>query len=339
MAEYKETVQDTDFKDRKTRLVVFGILQIIFGSICALIVPFMILAIIMSAVAGKGAAERVSFRMMVPGVLFYLLLAVWFIWMGIGSVNTRRWARALILISSWLWLITGVLGFVFMLHFLPKMYDRMGESGRIPEGAVIVMKYVMMAFMAVFYVIIPGLLVLFYRGKDVKATCEYRDPRVRWTDKCPLPILGVSLACTFWAGSLLFVGTYKWTIPFFGVILSGMPGAIVVLVSILLLAYIAWGMYKLDIKAWWCVLLVNIGWFLSTIITFSRVSMLDFYEKMDLPSQQLEMMKQYDLLRGSTMSLFFSFWIIVVLAYLMYIRKYFVDAPPEGASSQVSGRP
>jgi len=336
MAEY-ETAQAAGFKDRKTRLVVFGILQIIFGGLCTLLVPFMILGMIMSATVNKGnAAAGASLRMMIPGILIYLLLAVWFIWMGIGSIRTRRWARALILVSSWLWLITGAIGFAFMLLFLPTMYDQMGESGQIPispQEAVVIMKYTMMAFMAVFYVIIPGLLVLFYSGKDVKATCEYRDPHVRWTDKCPLPVLGVSLVCALWAVSLLFMGAYGWVIPFFGTILSGIPGAIVIFVLILLLAYIARGTYKLDIKAWWCVLLVNIVWFLSTIITFSCVSMQTFYEKMNFPEQQLEKMKQFIVLWEHIMYLPLVFWVVVVLAYLLYIQRYFV-----GVSSQVSVR-
>jgi len=191
----------------------------------------------------------------------------------------------------------------------------------------------MMAFMAVFYVIIPGLLVLFYSGKDVKATCEYRDPHVRWTDKCPLPVLGVSLVCALWAVSLLFMGTYGWVIPFFGTILSGIPGAIVIFVLILLLAYIARGTYKLDIKAWWCVLLVNIVWFLSTIITFSCVSMQTFYEKMNFPEQQLEKMKQFIVLWEHIMYLPLVFWVVVVGVYLLYIRRYFTIA-----SSQASVR-
>jgi hypothetical protein len=321
MIEHEETVRSLDFKDRKIRLVVFGILQIIFGSVCALIVPIMIFGMIALAVAGEDAAEGVGVRMVIPGILFYMLLAVWFIWVGIGSVKARRWARALILISSWVWLISGAWGFVFMLLFLPNMYDQMGETGQIPMEMVIVMKWVMMAFMAVFYVIIPGLLVLFYRGKHVKATCEYRDPQVRWTDKCPLPVLGVSLVCAFCVVSMPYMGAYKWTVPFFGVVLSGIPGAMVILVLTLLLAYIAWGAYKLDMKAWWCALVVLVCWFFSAIITFSCVSIESFYDKMDLPEQTLEIMKQYSTLWGSTMGLFLVFFGLSSFWRILYISE------------------
>ncbi len=338
MAEYAEAVENPGFKDRKVRLVVLGILQIILGGLCALIVPFIILGMVVSAAAGKGAAEGFSLRMMIPGVLFYVALAVWFIWMGIGSVKARRWARALILISSWLWLIGGVCGFISILVILPNMFDKMGASGEMPKDAVIIMKYVMAALWAVIYVVIPGVLVLFYSGKDVKATCEYRDPQERWTDKCPLPVLVVSFVSAAWAVSILSMGIYKWTIPFFGSFVSGMTGAIVILVLTLLLAYTAWGAYKLDIKAWWCALLVHIGWSFSAIITFSTVGMDKFYERMDFPREQLDMMKQYGTLWESSMSLILGFWAIIILAYLIYVRRYFIDALQKSASSQVPGQ-
>ena len=99
------------------------------------------------AVAREDATEVASVRMMIPGILFYTLLAVWFIWVGIGSIKARRWARALILISSWLWLICGVSGFVIILLLLPNMYDQMGESGKVPKEAVIAMEHAHLALL------------------------------------------------------------------------------------------------------------------------------------------------------------------------------------------------
>jgi hypothetical protein len=203
---------------------------------------------------------------------------------------------------------------------------------------VTLMKYVMAAFWAVIYVVIPSILVLFYSGKDVKATCEYRDPQERWTDKCPVPVLAVSFVSVVWAVSMLSAGIYKWTIPFFGSMASGTAGAIVISVLTVVLVYIARGTYKLDIKAWWCALLVHIGWSLSAIITFSTVDMEKFYENMDFSKQQLDMMKQYGTLWGPGMSLLLGFWAIVVLAYLIYVRRYFIDAFQKSASSQVPDR-
>ena len=328
-----EIMQNSDFKDRKTGLVVFGILQIILGGICALIVPFVIIGMIASAVIEDSSVPPVNTSMIIPGVLFYALAAVWFICMGIGSIKARRWARALVLVSSWLWLIGGICGLVFILLFMPNMYDRMGQSGQMRRGAVTIMKYVMTGFMTVFYVILPGVLVLFYGSRNVKATCEFRDSKIRWTDKCPLPVLAVSFIFGLWAVSMLFMGFYKWTIAFFGFVLSGILGAGVALAAMLLFGYAAWGLYKLNIKAWWCAVLLTILWTLSVVITFSRVSMLDFYEKMNFPERQPEMMQQYGVPEASTMALSACLWFAGFLVYLLYIKKYFTPTSVQESAS------
>lgn len=285
----------------------------------------MIFGIIVSTALNKSSAVPMSAGMIIPAVLFYILVAVWFIWMGIGSIKARRWARALLLVSSWIWLISGICGLIIMLVFMPNMYDQMAQKGQIPKEITMIMQYAVFGFMAVVYVIIPGALVLFYGSKNVKATCEFRDPRVRWTDKCPLPVLAVSLICGFGAGSMLLIGFYGWAIPFFGYILTGIAGAGIALVDMLLLGYVAWGTYKLNIKAWWCAVLMTIAWAISTGITFSRVSLWDFYAKMNFPEQQLEIMKQYSLPQYSTMALLFGVWVVGLLGYLLYTRRYFTS--------------
>ena len=327
MSNPEETVHCPDFKDMKTGLVVFGIIQIIFGGFCVLIIPFIIVGMLASILSSDSSAAPMSVRMMIPGVLFYVILAVWFIWMGIGSIKARRWARALILVTSWLWLICGAAGFVFVLLFMPNIYDQIGRNEQIPQAVVTIIEFAMIGFMTVFYVIIPFVFILFYGNKNVNATCKFRDPQVRWTDKCPLPVLAVSLMFVFWALSMLSMGFYSCTIPFFGFIISGATGAAVALVATFLFAYVAWGTYKLKINAWWCAVLLIIAWTLSMVITFSRVSMLDFYEKMGLPEQQLEIIKESCMPCRSTMVLFWGILFLGFLGYLLYTRRYFV-APP-----------
>jgi hypothetical protein len=322
MADHEEIVRHPDFKDRKTGLVVFGILEIILGGLCTLVT----IGMIISSALIKSSAAPTSVGMILPGVLLYALLAVWLIWMGIGSIKARRWARALLLVVSWLWLISGISGLILMLMFMPDMYEQMAQSGQMPQGTAVIIKYVMLGFMAVVYVIIPGALVLFYGTRNVKATCEFRDPQFSWTDKCPLPVLAVSIMYGFGAGSMLLMGFFRWTIPFFGFILSGMAGAGVTLVAILLSGYMAWGTYKLNIKAWWCALLVTIAWALSTGITFSRVSPWDLYEKMNFPAQQLEIMRQFYTQHYSTLALFFGVMVVGFLAYLLYTKRYFASS-------------
>jgi MFS family permease len=327
MADYEENAQTPDFKDRKTGLIIFGILQILLGALCALMVPLMVLGMVVSLLADNASVTPTNPTMMLPSILFYVLLAAWFITMGVGSLKARRWARALILTSSWLWLVCGICGLTFFLLFMPGMYDSIAETGEMPRGVILVMKCVMTVFMTILYVLIPGSLVLFYRSSHVKATCRSRDPQPRWTDKCPLPVLALSMMFTLWTVSLLTMGVYGWTFPFFGTILTGIPGAALVLTLILCLAYLARSIYRLSINAWWCALLLTIAWAVSTAVTFSRVSILDLYKKMNMPEQQLESMRQF-MPHSSTMILMFALSFAAFFAYLLYTKKFFKPNTP-----------
>ena len=327
MVDYEENAQTPGFKDRKTGLVVFGILQILLGAFCALMVPLMILGIVISLLADNASASPTNPMMLILPALFYTLPAVWFISMGIGSLKARRWARALILTSSCLWLVCGICGLTFFLLFMPGMYDSMAETGDLPKGVVLVMKCIMAAFMTIFYVLIPGALVLFYRSPHVKATCQFRDPQLRWTDKCPLPVLALSMLFTLWAVSLLTMGAHGWTFPFFGTILTGISGAAVVLTLIPCLAYLAWSTYRLSINAWWCAAFLTIAWAVSMAVTFSRISIREFYGKMNIPEQQLESMTQF-MPHNSTMVLMFALSFAAFFAYLLYTKKFFKPNTP-----------
>ena len=309
-------------KDRKTGLVVFGIFGILLGALCALAVLMMLLG---QLIQPQGpSTPPINASSMIAGVLFYILLAVWFIWLGIGSIRARRWARALLLISSWGWLISGICGLVFMVLIMPGMWDQMAKDRQMPPEAVAVFKFVMIGFMAIFYIVIPGAWSLFYGSKHVKATCEWRDQQVRWTDKCPLPVLALSLLSGVYAVCMPAMGLYGWAIPFFGTVLNGAAGALVALTGACLLGYLAWGLYRLRVAAWWCaVCLVTLGG-ISTSLTFSRVNLMDLYAKMGFSAQQLEMMKQ--LLSPqfqAGIKLGSGLGVVVALAYLLFVRRYF----------------
>jgi hypothetical protein len=312
-----------EFKDRKTGLMVFGIFEILFGAFCALMVPLMAVGML---VASKAPGQQVQPKMMVASLLFYVVIAVWFVWVGIGSILARRWARALILVTSWFWLVAGLMGLGFMVWFGPQMFAQMGKAGQMPEAIVTAVKYITIGFSIVFYVMIPGVLVLFYGNRNVKATCERYDTKIRWTDGCPLPVLGVSIMCAFGAASMLIMGFYGWVMPLFGTILSGAAGAAAAIAFMAVLAYVARGTYRLDITAWRVAVLLVIFWSVSTVVTFSRVSIIEFYEKMNFPPQQIEMMKPFVGSMQTGMVPLMGIWAAVIIAYLVYVMKYFLPA-------------
>jgi hypothetical protein len=129
--------------------------------------------------------------------------------------------------------------------------------------------------------------------------------------------------------SMPLLAFYRWTTPFFGFVLSGIPGAVVVLIYALLFAYAAWGIYKLQIKAWWCGFLLTIVSWASMGITFSRVSLLEFYEQMNIPKKSLEIMQEFSMLHDTTMYLIvWGIMAIGFLGFILYTKRYFKPSAP-----------
>ena len=278
-----------------------------------------------------------NMQMMIPGVIFYLILAVGFIWLGVGSIRARRWAWTLTVVLSWMWLIMGVVGFVgFVFAAGPMMRASMEQQAKLPPQAIMIMRIVTGALMACIYILLPALFLLFYQRASVRATCQRRDPQIRWTDRCPLPVLALSIlhasSAALWMPSMAI---YGWVMPVFGVILSGASGAAVILLLTLVLAYLAWGTYRLKMAAWWGTLLL---WTVGNLnmLTFPRTNLMEMYEKMKMPAAQLELMRKSGVI--DTMSRWMP-WMglvggVVWLGYLLYVRRYFLRGS-QGATPQV----
>lgn len=319
----KRAGKEVAFRDRKTGLVIFGIFHIIIGAFCVLFMLFTIVGAMALRNLGESTGAAMSVSQMLLVVFLYLLLAVWFVWMGIGSILARKWARALILIAAWLWLICGLLGLIFILLFMPALFSSLAAGEEIPREAVVIAQAIVTAFLVFIFIVIPGAFVLFYSSRHVKTTCEQRDPRRRWTDKAPLPVITLSSLLGCMAISMPLLGFYRWTIHFFGVVLSGIPGAVIVFIYAVLFAYAAWGTYKLQVKAWWCGFLSTFALGVSMVITFSRVSLGEFYEKMGVPQERLEIIQKLDLFHDPRVVLLWGLVIIGFLGFIVYTKRYF----------------
>jgi hypothetical protein len=319
----KKTSKKAAFKDRKTGLVIFGIFHIIIGFFCALSIPLMIFGMMAATSLDKNAAPSIGVGQMILVAILYLLLAVWFVWMGIGSILARKWARALILITSWLWLICGLIGFIVILFFIPDIFSPLTVNKELPREVAAIVQSIVTAFLAFIFIVIPGAFVLFYSSRHVKATCEQRDRRPRWTDKAPLPVITLSSVWGCIAISMPLMGFYRWTTPFFGFVLSGIPGAAVVLIYVVLFAYAAWGTYRLQVNAWWCGLLLTIISGMSTGITFLRVGLLELYETMHVPRETIAMIEGLSVFQSSSYLLLWGAAIIGFLMFIIYTKRYF----------------
>jgi hypothetical protein len=330
MSDLSPVLSNSAFKDRRGGLIGFGIGLMIIGCFCALFVPLMLAGQAMTARTTGAAAD---YRTIIPVVMVYGVLAVVFIWLGIGSIKARRWARALALILGWAWLGIGIVSVGFMAVLMPKILASQPPTGQpLSAEAQFVATIVAVGFMSLFFVVLPGLLVFFYQSCHVKATCEARDPVVRWTDACPLPVLGMSLflalGTVFMLPALL---TYRAVTPCFGRYISGIPGAGLLVVMMALWVYCAWAMYRLRPAGWWTTLFVSAVMILSAMMTFAQQDLIEMYRLMGYPEKQIEQMRQFSFLNGPKMLLFMAVSSLPFFGYLIWIKKYFRQ-PAEGGN-------
>lgn len=315
-----------EFKDRRTGLTVFGTFTVLLGGLCALLVPLMVFG---QQMAEKTTGVPANNQAIVPGIIMYGGMAVILVWLGIGSIMARRWARALLLIFSWTWLLIGVVSLVFMAVLMPQIMEAMRTvqpSGQppLPGGILLTIMAVQFAVIGVLFIILPGVWVLFYRNPHVKATCEAQDPRPSWTDACPSQVLALSIWCGLSVPMMMAMPlAYHSVLPCFGIFLTGFRGTLGWLLLAGFWGYAARAIHRLQIAGWW-VLLVSTGLMIaSNALTFARHEPIEMYRLMGYPEAQIEQLQKFNIF-GSTgmvwMSLLFA---PPLLGYMLYVKRYF----------------
>jgi hypothetical protein len=301
------------YKDRSTGLRVFGVLTILIGCRSGLIAPLMLLG---NAMSTRSGAVAIPMSSMLPSALMYCGLSVALVWLGIGSIAARRWARALLLIFSWSWLIMGLLSLVLMSFFAQQMH------ASAPSAGVIVVMFTILGGM---FIVLPGIWAWFYGSRDAKATCETRDPVRRWTDACPLPVLGFSLWLAFSALMMLITPIASHGVmPFFGAFITGLPGTIFSATVAILWVYCARSLYKLEPLGWWLIFIAMCVFSASALVTFARHDPAEMYSLMHYSNAQIGQLQKTSGLFGSRMSMtwMMAASMLPFLGYLLFIRKY-----------------
>ncbi|MGO8838560.1 MAG: hypothetical protein ACLQAH_18315 [Limisphaerales bacterium] len=323
----ESTPSPVPHKDRSASLIVFGILTILLGCLCGLLILLMVAG---QAMAAKNTGAPAPFSTILPVLSLYGAMAVALIWLGIGSIMARRWARALLLIFSWSWLILGLLIMILMAFLMPKILANASSNmtanhPELPAASMFVgMMIGMFLFYGVFFVILPVVWTFFYSSRHVKATCETRDPITRWTDACPLPVLGLCLWLVSSVPMMLVMPLAGHCVmPFFGMLLTGLPGALLCLAIAALWGYAAWRLYKLDVRGWWLILIALCVFTMSGLVTFAQHDMMEMYRLMGYPEAQIEQIQKIGLLAGHRMIWMMSFSMLPFLGYLFFVRKFF----------------
>jgi hypothetical protein len=323
------------YKDRSTGLTIYGIVEIALGGLAALMIPMMLLGALFSR---KVAGGTMPIGTYVSGICSYSFGAAALVTLGIGSIRARRWACAINLILSWFWLIVGVVATAAMTIFMPSVFaaafrqaaEQTPNAPPMPTGVAAVVLTVVIVFFSIFLVLVPIAFLLFFRRQDVEETCKRRDPVERWTDRCPLPVLAVSLLFGFGAVYSVLTAVTTPVLPFFGRYLTGIGAAAGLVAMAGVEGFVALSLYRLRLAGWWIAVGALLLRVISAALTFRRTDLLDLYAKMGWSETQLQQMRANPALRSGSMMLWWSLaFSVLFLGYLVWIKRYFAaPAPP-----------
>jgi hypothetical protein len=252
--------------------------------------------------------------------LFYLAIAAVIATLGMGSILARRWARPLILVASWGWLLCGVLGLVMMFWILPQVFASMPDN---QPGAKAFATGCMGVVFGVFGVLLPLTFILFYRRADVKATVEMLDPVPRWTDPIPIPLLGFASWMALGAVSVLASSLMYRALPLGGIMLSGWVAKLIMLFFAVLMMWIAYGSIRRLPPAWWSAIGLLVLGVVYGVVFITRMDYERWNDALGMPNDP----RSIEMMRNMYSGPFFWVWMgliwAVYLGFVLYLRRYF----------------
>jgi hypothetical protein len=309
---------EQSFKDRSGALMAMGIIEILGGVVMALFSVLMATTLLLKT-------SEVPLQSGLSPALIYAALSAWLLVMGIGTLRAARWARLLMLSASWFSLVTGIVAMAFMAMLLPEIIS----SSDMPKEITLVVMMITGVACGIIYLILPLIGVLFYSGLNVRATFEVRHPTPSRTERCPQPVLIMALLMGMSVFSGVMQITANFVHPFFGTLLSGTPGLIAWTFNSLFCVLIAVGLYKLKPAAWWGVLIYYALLMLSSILTFSRITMDDFYTAANYPESLRTQMQNFHWMDEMWFIKIGLLFVLPSLIYLLFIKRYFEQPKSE----------
>jgi hypothetical protein len=312
------------FKNRTTRLITFGILSLLCGGAC-LLFSLLTLAIplLPPSLTGGASGGAVSFGAALPAACVYGLIAAAFVALGVGSIRARRWVRPLMLTLAWTWLLAGCVSVVVLLALGSGVLLLSGGSDAdVPQGAIPVIFAVTIGFVGCIEVLLPLAFLWAYRSKDVQLTCERANPAPSWTDRCPPPVLGLSVALA--AGALLSLPLiFHPAFPVFGRMVTGAPAVLMLLASAALFALLALGCYRQRRWAWWGLLAATALMGVSSLVSCLTIDPQEIARAMELGEDQAEMLREAGIPGNPVLAVAVVLFTLLCAGYLLTVRRHF----------------
>ncbi|MFC1477592.1 hypothetical protein ACFL6L_03890 [candidate division KSB1 bacterium] len=266
-------------------LVLLGVLQLLIGIAAVCFGPAELYCFYLFSEGGPFYYDGFGFGALMFGyiacqIIGYYVIAAVFIPLGYGHVYRRRWTLPLSQTLLWFWLIIGlpVIGF-----FIPA-----AASKQFSFTAYIVIPVL---FVILLYAGIPGILLWFYNHRTVRSIFSRHDTRTYWLNTVPIPVLVLVLLLLFYVLIFHALIFFQCIFPFFGRFMTGFPGLIPIVFSIVFLLLVIYGILNRRIWAWYVLLAYFVLLAISLIVTFYRKNLADLLQLLQLPSEEAEILQ------------------------------------------------
>jgi hypothetical protein len=276
-------------RDRSLILMAIGALLLLVGGVAAVAGPVEVYCFTLFSEGGRFHYEGFGFGSFMFGniacqIIGYYIIALVLIPLGYGHLRRRRWARPLALALLWSW---TVLGMPLSLAFLFALLSAKPLS--------VVSALAVIGLVAVAYPAIPGLLIRFYRSRDVRMTFEAGDSTTYWVEGLPVPVLVLGMLFAFYVIVLHVLILFNGVFPLFGSWVTELPGIALIDIAILCLVVLIWGILRRQKWAWWASLCYFSLMTLSWIVTLAASTWLGILTALDFPPFETEMLQRLPL--------------------------------------------
>lgn len=320
--ETKVGLPPAEFKDRSWMMMLFGIFVVLGGMLFVGLGVFyaFFFGSMMASVTPAGATMDFGSTMEMTGGLC-IISGIFALWLGMGSIMRKRWARANLQALGWLWTGGFVVGIIANIGAFPIIIDSMSQpqEADLPEGF-----FAGMVIGMLFFYLMPGVLLMWiYSLRNVRLTAEFHDNHARWTDPIPNSVL------IYWqllaAGSITFLAMS----PFYHEVLAMVEveaNPILTVAGCLIVSAVlgltAFGFAKLKPWAWWVAAGLSVLGVVGTYFLSQNMDPMAAYEDLELSEEELEM---YEQMTSGVMYTTFpaAFTWVVLFGFLIWIKRHF----------------
>jgi hypothetical protein len=156
----------------------------------------------------------------------------------------------------------------------------------------------------------------------VRRTFEVKDSKIHGIDELPQPVLVLAILFFFFTAIMHLLILFNGISPAFGVFLHGLPGIVMIDITIVCLLCLTWGILRRWTWAWWGATFLWGLFTLSLIITWLSTGYPQRLSGLAFPAREVEMLDVIPL-QGFHLAVFTGIPCLITWIVVVSSRRYF----------------